>query len=91
MENLILIKESDLRRILQEELSGMNAPEPEQKENYSIDEAVEYLNSRGYKISKATLYGHTSKGTIDYFRFGKRKLSFSQQHLDTFMDQMKNQ
>jgi hypothetical protein len=90
MDNLILMKESDLRRILREELSGINTPEPAEKENFSIDEAVEYLESKGYKISKATLYGHTSKGTIDYFRFGKRKLSFSKNHLDTFLNRMKN-
>ena len=90
MDNLILVKESDLRRILKEELSGISHPEPEEKENYTMDEAVEYLNSKGYRISKATLYGHTSKGTIDYFRFGKRKLSFSKNHLDTFLNKMKN-
>lgn len=90
MNNVIFLQESDLRRIIREELTGINTPEPEQKENYSMDEAVDYLNAKGYKISKATLYSHTSKGTIDYFRFGKRKLSFSQQHLDSFMHEMKN-
>ncbi len=90
MDNLILMKESDLRRILREELTGITNPEPAEKENFSIDEAVEYLENKGYKISKATLYGHTSKGTIDYFRFGKRKLSFSKNHLDSFLNNMKN-
>ena len=89
MDNLILMKESDLRRILREELTGITNPEPAEKENFSIDEAVEYLENKGYKISKATLYGHTSKGTIDYFRFGKRKLSFSKNHLDSFLNNMK--
>ena len=90
MDDLIFLRESDLRRILREELTGITHPEPVEKENYSMDEAVEYLESKGYKISKATLYGHTSKGTIDYFRFGKRKLSFSKNHLDTFLNRMKN-
>lgn len=91
MDDLIFLRESDLRRILREELTGITNPEPAEKENFSIDEAVEYLNSRGYKISKATLYGHTSKGTIDYFRFGKRKLSFSRQHLDAFLNHMRSE
>ena len=91
MDNVIFLKESDLRKIIREEMAGVATQEPQEKENYTIDEAVEYLNSKGYRISKATLYGHTSRGTIDYFRFGKRKLSFSQQHLDAFLNDMRSE
>lgn len=91
MDNVIFLKESDLRKIIREEMAGVATQEPQEKENYTIDEAVEYLNSKGYRISKATLYGHTSRGTIDYFRFGRRKLSFSQEHLDAFLEKMRSE
>ncbi|MCE5205672.1 MAG: helix-turn-helix domain-containing protein [Porphyromonadaceae bacterium] len=90
MNELVFLKESDLRRILREELATVITPTKDDKEHFSIDEAVEYLRAKGYKISKATLYVHTSKGTIDFHRFGGRKLVFTQKHLDDFLAKMKH-
>lgn len=90
MENLIVLKESELRQIIREEIQGCTQPEEPEKEIFSIDEAVEYLVNKGFRITKNTLYAHTHNGTIDYFRFGKRKLSFTREQLDDFLRKMRS-
>lgn len=88
MNNFVLLSEADLRRILREEIAGISKPVTEKKSRFNIDDALEYLNKNGFSISKNTLYIHTSKGTIDFDRFGKRKIVFSQEQLDDFLEKM---
>jgi hypothetical protein len=88
MENLIVFTESDLRKLIREEMAGIAKTEPKKKEYYSIDEAVKYLNDKGLSISKPSLYQHTAKGTIEYGRAGERKLVFTEQQLDDFIEKM---
>lgn len=90
MDDLMILKESDLRRILREEIAMMNAPAKEERDYLSIDEAVEYLRSKGYRITKSTLYVHTSKSTIDFHRMGERKIVFTTEQLDQFIKKMKH-
>lgn len=56
---------------------------------FNMDRAVVYLNTKGFKITKHTLYKHTAKGTIDFSRFGKRKIVFTKEQLDEFIERMK--
>lgn len=87
-ENYILLTENSLRKILREELVVMMTGEEEVRENFSIDEAVNYLNSKGYKVTKNTLYGHTSRGSIEFKRWGERKITFTKKQLDDFIEKM---
>jgi|SRR5690554_3092502 len=83
MENLIVLKKSDLEQLLKEAAEKvLNARQTSRKEVMNTDEAVEYLNELGYPIPKSTLYQHTMKGTIPVRRFGKRKLMFVASELE---------
>lgn len=55
----------------------------------NMDEAVSYLNSKGFEMKKNTLYKHTANSTIEFSRFGKRKIVFSKEQLDDFIERMK--
>ena len=54
-----------------------------------MDEAVSYLKSQGFEMKKNTLYKHTANNTIQFSRFGKRKIVFSKEQLDDFIERMK--
>ena len=60
----------------------------EKKERFGMDDAIEYLRGKGLDISKSTLYRHTSNGTIDFLRAGKRKVVFTEAQLNDFVDRM---
>lgn len=84
------MNEEELRELLREELRGVVATTAtvEKKERFNMDEAVEYLNGKGLDISKSTLYRHTSNGTIDFLRAGKRKVVFTEEQLNDFVEKM---
>lgn len=55
----------------------------------NMDEAVSYLKSHGFEMKINTLYKHTANNTIQFSRFGKRKIVFSKEQLDDFIERMK--
>lgn len=86
--NYVLLTESEFRNIIRQELASLAQPEPTKKERYSMDEAVTYLAENGLPITKSTMYQHTSQGTIEYGRAGKRKVVFTTDQLDDFLEKM---
>lgn len=89
MTKYIFLDESEFRNLLRQELAIIAQPAPTPtKERYSMDEAVTYLSENGLPITKSTLYQHTSQGTISYGRAGKRKVTFTTEQLDDFLEKM---
>ncbi len=88
MDKYVFCSTDELKQLIKEVIDGLAKPEPTKKEYYTIDEAVKYLNGKGFSISKPALYQHTAKGTIEYGRSGKRKLVFTEQQLDDFIEKM---
>ena len=89
MENLIILKRSDLEELLKQIFSDTK-PEPVEQVNKSklnINEALTYLNDKGYSISKSTMYKHTMAGTIPFQRFGERRLVFNANELDLWLSE----
>ncbi len=87
MENLIVLKKSDLEQLLKEAAEKvLNARQTSRKENLDIDEAMEYLSSLGVQVPKSTLYKHTMNGTIPFRRFGERKLMFKADELEVWVN-----
>ena len=86
METLLLVKKQDLIDAFKEVLKEVLNEKPETKSVFDVNEAVEYLNDKGYKITKSTIYSHTSKGLIGFNRFGERRIVFNRKHLDEFIE-----
>ena len=89
MERLLLINKDDLREILAEMIPAVNVIEPtdEQKDYFSLNEALNYLNERGLSISKSTLYKKTADKEIPFQRWGGRKIVFLREELDQWIDE----
>lgn len=85
METLFLVNKQDLVDAFREVLKEVLNEKTETKSVFSVVEAVEYLNSKGYEITKSGIYRHTMNGTIQFDRFGKRKIVFNREHLDEFI------
>ena len=85
MENLIYLSKKDLEEILKKASMSAEGTEP-RKSALNIDEAVQYLNDSGFKISKSTVYKNTMDGTIPFQRFGKRRLVFKADDLDQWLE-----
>ncbi|MEA5082343.1 MAG: helix-turn-helix domain-containing protein [Dysgonamonadaceae bacterium] len=81
-----------IRKAIREEVANAMKETPPilEKEIMNVDEAVEYLRFKGYKICKATLYQHTMKGTINFRRYGQRRLVFTKADLDEFLTKQLN-
>jgi len=88
MDKYVFCSVDELKQLIKDVIDGLAKPEPTKKEYYTIDEAVKYLNDKGLSISKSSLYQHTAKGTIEYGRAGERKLVFTEQQLDDFLEKM---
>lgn len=86
MENLIILSKKDLEEILKKASMSAEVSEPVRK-SMNIDEAVQYLNDSGFKISKSTIYKNTMDGTIPFQRFGKRRLVFKSDDLDQWVNE----
>lgn len=85
METIFLVNKQDLIDAFREVLKEVLSENTETKSVFSVVEAVEYLNSKGYKITKSRIYRHTMNGTIQFDRFGKRKIVFKPEYLDEFI------
>lgn len=90
MENLIVLKESELRSIIEDVIATRIEKPTEKKPYYTMDEAIDYLNVNGFSIKKSTLYLYTSKGSIDFHRMGERKIVFTPSQLDQFIEKMRH-
>jgi excisionase family DNA binding protein len=88
MEQLLLIDKNDLREILKELIPTATVVEPMEKEKdfLPLDEALAYINGRGLKISKETIYKLTSLKQIPFQRWGGRKIVFERDKLDEWLE-----
>ena len=94
MEQLLLISKDDLRELLTELLPMSTiielvekAIESENEKNFlPLDEALAYINGRGLKISKETIYKLTSLKQIPFQRWGGRKIVFERDKLDEWLE-----
>jgi len=86
-ENVILVNEQDLENLfLKWQKSKVEVkPDPPLKSKLNIDEALSYMNEKGYSISKSTIYKRTMEKTIPFHRFGKRKIIFDIDELDQWI------
>jgi hypothetical protein len=85
MEPIFLVNKQDLIDAFREVLKEVLSERQEGENVLNIAEAVEYLNNKGYKVTKSTLYSHTSKKQIKFDRFGDRKIVFKVDYLDEFI------
>lgn len=90
MEFIVTTKE-ELAKIVRETVSaiisenlGTSAEEPD---TMNIDQAVKYLNAKGYSIRKSSIYKLTAKGEIPFLRFGERKVMFRRKELDLWIEE----
>lgn len=88
MDKYVFCSTDELKQLIKDVIDGLAKPEPTKKEYYTIDEAVKYLNDKGLSISKSSLYQYTARGGIEYGRAGERKLVFTEQQLDDFIEKM---
>jgi hypothetical protein len=75
METLTLLSKSDIQLIVDTavaEAMRLNVPKPVRKTNLDLPEAIEYLNSIGYKCSISQIYKLTMKNEISFSKFGRR-------------------
>ncbi|HXL00333.1 MAG TPA: helix-turn-helix domain-containing protein [Dysgonamonadaceae bacterium] len=88
MDKYVFCTADELKQLIKEAMSGLAKPEPQKKEYFTIDEAVKYLNDKGLSISKSSLYQYTSRGGIEHGRAGERKLIFTENQLNDFLEKM---
>lgn len=80
--DLLLEEVRDIKEIL---LKKMKQPK-EVPKHLSLDDAIIFLASQGYKLSKSAIYKKTSNRTIPFTRFNG-KLLFKTQDLLIWCDQ----
>jgi excisionase family DNA binding protein len=87
MQSLILVNKNDLRELLKEIIPITNVADPidEQKDYFSLDEGLSYINERGLTISKSTLYKKTADREIPFQRWGGKKIVFLRDELDQWI------
>lgn len=87
MESLIIVRKEDLRELLKEMIPVTNVADPidEQKDYFSLDEGLSYINERGLTISKSTLYKKTADREIPFQRWGGKKIVFLRDELDQWI------
>ena len=87
MQSLILVNKNDLRELLKEMIPITNVADPidEQKDYFSFDEGLSYINERGLTISKSTLYKKTADREIPFQRWGGKKIVFLRDELDQWI------
>lgn len=61
----------------------------EPKDVMTTDELMEYLDHNGVKLTKATIFGYTCKGTMPYHKIGKN-LRFKREEIDQWLDEYCN-
>jgi excisionase family DNA binding protein len=88
MESLIIVRKEDLRELLKEMIPVTNVADPidEQKDYFSLDEGLSYINERGLTISKSTLYKKTADREIPFQRWGGKKIVFLRDELDQWIN-----
>jgi excisionase family DNA binding protein len=75
METVMLFTKEDVQRLVDSaiaEAMKLNVPKPIRKTNLDLPEAIEYLNSIGYKCSVSQIYKLTMKNEISFSKFGRR-------------------
>ena len=87
MESLIIVRKEDLRELFKEMIPVTNVADPidEQKDYFSLDEGLSYINERGLTISKSTLYKKTADREIPFQRWGGKKIVFLRDELDQWI------
>lgn len=87
----IILTETELHEKINEAVQRMIAElKPTKvairKTNLDIDEAIEFLNSIGYKCSKSLIYKKTMANEIYYSKFGRR-ISFNADDLTKWVNE----
>lgn len=68
-------------------LVAENQPKRDEAREYlKIDEALDYINGKGLKMSRSTLYKLTAEKQIKFRRFGKRRIVFDVPELDKWIN-----
>lgn len=91
MKTFYFLEKEDLRQVIAEIFAEQQQPKTvaptEKPEHLSMDELPNYLQSKGVRLSKSTLYKLTAKNEIPYKRFGERKLLFAPSAIDAWAEQ----
>lgn len=91
---IVMLTVGQLREILIEvietEKSKNGKSESKNRNLVSLNDALAYLNGKGIKMSKSTIYKRTMEGIIPFKRFGMRKIVFNLDELDNWVDEMIN-
>lgn len=85
--NLILVSKDDLREIIKEMIPAQDEkPVKEDTGFFSLNEAISYINNRGLKISKSSIYKKTAEKEVPFQRWGGKKIVFVRQELDEWIE-----
>lgn len=86
---LVTLTAGDVRNIIKEEVNSILHHSDENKnlsQKYlNINEAVNYIRSKGINIQKSTIYQKTCKGQIPFKRYG-RSLYFDAELLEEWIN-----
>ncbi len=91
METVMLFTKEDVQKLVDSaiaEAMKLNVPKPIRKTNLDLPEAIEYLNSIGYKCSISQIYKLTMKNEISFSKFGRR-ISFNADDLSKWVQSKK--
>lgn len=76
MNNVILLTENELQEkineAIQQAFMKIEAPKPIRNKNLYLGEAIQYLNSIGYKCSPSLVYKLSMANEIPLSKFGRR-------------------
>lgn len=87
MESLIIVNKNDLRELILELIPMREEPVSEEKDYFLFGEGLEYINSKGLKISESTLYKKTANKEIPFQRWGGKQVVFLRQELDQWISE----
>lgn len=93
MSIVILTSEEDFRRMMREEIQAAlsdidrkKAPKKDIPINLTLNQVIEYMMSKGVKISKSHLYAKTSKNEIPHSKANNKYLIFNRNEIDQWID-----
>lgn len=88
METVTLFTKEDVQKLVAEAVADamkLNVPKPIRKTNLDLREAIEYLNSIGYKCSVSQIYKLTMNNEISFSKYGRR-ISFNADDLSKWVE-----
>lgn len=92
MNNAIIITNEELQQKIDEAvekaMQKLVTPKEKRRINLDLIEAIEHLNSVGYKCSRSLLYKMTMSNSIPFEKFGRR-ISFNADFLTKWVETKK--